>query len=155
MQRFGVHGLDVAAAPDHDLQAMSEAPKPTPAPAPAPAIDATLRFAIKCVAGSGVVLALGALTFGPRSALGVLIGGAMATANLWLFALVGKAFLERKGLSAPWAAIALLKFFALLAGIFLIMRSGVVTGLSLAVGYGAMPIGITVGGLFGPKPSES
>ena len=56
---------------------------------------------------------------------------------------------------AAEAAIALLKFFALLGGIFLIMRTGVVTGLSLAVGYGAMPMGITVGGLFGPKPPES
>jgi hypothetical protein len=128
---------------------MSDAPKGTPA------IDATMRFAIKCVAISGVVLALGGLTFGLRSALGVAIGGAMATANLWLFAHVGKAFLERRGLSAPWVAIALLKLFALLAGLWLIMRTGVVSGLSLAVGYGALPMGITVGGLFGPKPPEA
>lgn len=125
------------------------------APTPQPAIDATMRFAIKCVAISSVVLALGGLTFGLRSGLGVLIGGAMATANLWIFAQVGKAFLERKGMAAPWAVIAILKFAALLAGIWLIMRSGVVTGLSLAVGYGALPLGITVGGLFGPKPPES
>jgi len=114
-----------------------------------------MRAAVVCTAASGAVLAAGALlSFGLVTALGVAIGGAIATANLALFARIGKAFLDKRGMTAPWAAIALLKFFCLIAGVWLILRAGVVSPLSLAVGYGALPIGITVGGLFGPRPPD-
>ena len=128
-------------------------PAPTP-PAP-PALEPVMRAAVVCVAASAAVLSLGALvSFGFSTAVGVAAGGAIATANLVLFARIGKAFLDKRGLTAPWAAIALLKFFALVAAVWLVLRSGAVSPLALAVGYGSLPIGITVGGLFGPKPPE-
>lgn len=119
------------------------------------AVDAGMRAALFGVIGSAAALSLGALALaGPRAALGVAIGGAIAPLNLWVFAQVGEAFLSRRGRTAPWAAIGVIKLVVLLGGVWLILRSGVASGLSLIVGYGALPLGITVGTLFGPKPSE-
>jgi hypothetical protein len=118
-------------------------------------IDAGMRAALYGVIGSAVVISLGALAlFGPRAALGVAIGGALAPVNLWIFAQVGEAFLSRRGKTAPWAVIAIVKLVVLLGAVWLILRSGVASGLALIVGYGALPLGITVGTLFGPKPRE-
>ncbi|MDC3953231.1 ATP synthase subunit I [Polyangium jinanense] len=118
-------------------------------------LDAQMRAALFGVIGTGVVLSLGAFAFGgPRFGIGVAIGGALAPMNLWVFAQVGEAFLSRRGNTAPWAVIATIKLALLLGGVWLILRSGIASGLSLIVGYGALPIGITVGTLFGPKPPE-
>ncbi len=133
---------------------MSDADKPDERDKPGK-MDASMRAALIGVMGSAAALALGSLALGgPRFALGVAIGGALAPLNLWVFAQVGEAFLSRRGKTAPWAAIAPVKFVFLLGGVWLILRSGVASGLSLIVGYGALPIGITVGTLFGPKPPE-
>lgn len=118
--------------------------------------DATMRAAVLSVLVSGLCLAIGALGFfGWRSAFGVAVGGLLATANLAIFARIGQAFVARKGNTAPWGVIAVLKLVVLFGGIWLILKSGVVSGLALACGYGALPIGITVGSLFGPKPPEN
>jgi ATP synthase I subunit len=117
--------------------------------------DAAMRASIIGVAGSALVLSAGALAFfGKDAAIGIAIGGALATVNLWVFAQIGEAFLSRRGNTAPWAAIGMVKLAALFCAVWLILRSGYATGLSLAVGYGALPIGITLGSLFGPKPPE-
>jgi hypothetical protein len=117
--------------------------------------DAPMNAAIWSVAITALVLSgAAAAGFGARSALGVAIGGAIATANLWVFARIGQAFLSRKGNTAPWAVIAVVKLVALLGGVWLLMRSGWVSGLALTIGYGSLPIGITLGSLFGPKPPE-
>ena len=117
--------------------------------------DAQMRAAVIAVALCGVCLTLGALVFfSGRAALGVAIGGGIATVNLLVFARIGNAFLGRKGKTAPWAVIALLKLVVLFGGIWLILASGVISGLSLAVGYGALPLGITLASLFGPKPPD-
>jgi hypothetical protein len=116
---------------------------------------AQMRAAVIAVALSGLCLALGALAFfGGRTALGVAIGGGIATVNLLVFARLGDAFLGRKGKTAPWTVIAMLKLVVLFGGIWMILSSGVVSGLSLAAGYGALPLGITLGSLFGPKPPD-
>lgn len=121
----------------------------------APLGDAPMRAAVICVAISGLCLSFGALViFGGRSALGVAIGGAIATANLLVFARLGDAFIGRRGKTAPWAVIALFKLVFLFGGVWMILQSGVVTGLALAAGYGALPLGITLGTLFGPKPPD-
>lgn len=128
-------------------------------PAPAPVHegnDAPMNAAIWSVAGTGVVLSLAAVAaYGARAGLGVAFGGAIATANLLVFARIGQAFLGRRGNAAPWAVIAVIKLVALLGGVWLILRSNVVSGLALTIGYGALPIGITLGSLFGPKPPET
>jgi hypothetical protein len=126
---------------------------PTP-DAPKPDDGGTMHAAILSVAACGAALAMGAFAFfGLGTAFGVAIGGAIATANLWLFARIGAAFLSERG-RGPWVAIAILKLVFLFGGVFLLINSGIVSGISLAFGYGALPLGITLGSLFGPKPPD-
>jgi hypothetical protein len=136
----------------------SSPPEPSvtePSP-PASGNDASMNAAIWAVAGTAVVLSLaGIAAYGARAGLGVAIGGAIATANLWAFARIGQAFITRQGNTAPWAVIAAVKLVVLLGGVWLILRSGVVSGIALTIGYGALPIGVTLGSLFGPKPPET
>lgn len=114
-----------------------------------------MRGAVIAVAVSGAALALlGVALFDARAGVGVALGGALATANLAVFARLGDAFLGQKGSSAPWAAIALVKLVFLFGGVWLILKNDFVPGLALAAGYGALPIGITFGFLFGPKPPD-
>ena len=123
---------------------------------PDEAPDRTLSAAVTGVAATAVVLTIGAaLSFGLRAALGVGIGGAVATVNLVVLARIVRAFLGNKGNTAPWAIIAVIKLGGLIACVWLVMRTGVVSGLSLAIGYGSLPIGVTLGTLFGPKPPET
>ena len=123
---------------------------------PGPEVDdgGAMRAAILSTAACGAALAFaGFAVFGLSAAFGVAIGGAIATANLWLFARIGRAFLSEKG-RGPWIAIAFVKLVFLFGGVFLLIKSGTVSGISLAVGYGALPLGITLGSLFGPKPPD-
>jgi len=118
-------------------------------------LDEGIRAAMISVTLSAGVLAAGAfVAFDARSARGVAVGGAFALANLWAFARIGEAFLSRRGAAAPWAAFAVLKLLGLFGGVWLILRSGIASPISLLVGYGALPIGITLGTLFGPKPPD-
>ena len=114
-----------------------------------------MRGAVIAVAVSGAALAILAFAlFDARTGLGVLLGGALATANLAVFARLGDAFLVQKGNAAPWALIAVVKLVFLFGGVWIILKNNFVPGLALAVGYGALPVGITFGFLFGPKPPE-
>ncbi|UQA60995.1 ATP synthase subunit I [Polyangium aurulentum] len=129
---------------------MSEANKPKGS-----RLDASMRAALLGVIGSAVVLTVGAYAvMGRQAAQGVAIGGGLAAINLLVFAVIGEAVVARRGRTSPWAAVGMLKLVALLGVVWLILRSGIASGLSLAVGYGALPMGITLGSLFGPKPPE-
>lgn len=117
--------------------------------------DGTLKAAIRYVAVTGVVFAVIATGVeGVRFGLGVLAGGAIALANLIVLARIVEAFLTKKGNTAPWAIIAVLKLFFLLGGVWLILKSGVVSGVALVIGYMALPVGAVVASLFGPKPPD-
>ncbi len=117
--------------------------------------DRTLSAAVRTVALTGVVLALGGAVLGNlRFGAGVLMGGAIAVVNLIVLARIVQAFLGKKGNTAPWAIIAVLKLAMLLGGVYLLLKSEVVPVLSLAVGYTALPLGAVVASLFGPKPPE-
>lgn len=114
-----------------------------------------MRGAVIAVAVSGAALALlGFALFDARVGLGVALGGALATANLAVFARLGDAFLVQKGNAAPWALVAVVKLVFLFGGVWVILKNDFVPGLALAAGYGALPIGITFGFLFGPKPPD-
>ena len=114
-----------------------------------------MRAAIVSVFACGLLFAMvGFAFFGVREGFGVLIGGLIATANLFVFARVAQAFVERRGNTAPWGVIALLKLVLLFGGVLLILRSGAMSGVSLAAGYAALPFGITFASLFGPGPSD-
>jgi hypothetical protein len=134
---------------------MSEpVPPERAAPEPAPdRPDPTMTAAIRGVAIAG--LAIGALGFaasGVQAGLSALVGGAIATANLYVFVRIVGAFLAREGRTAPWAVITILKLTLLFGGVWVLLKSGLVSALWLAGGYAALPVGITFGTLFGPKP---
>jgi hypothetical protein len=116
--------------------------------------DPTLRAALAAVGIAAIVLTLGAgFGFDAHTAVGVGTGGAIAFANLAVFIRVGRAFLEKKN-TVSWGMIAVLKLVVLVGGVWMLIRNGAVSPLALAAGYGAMPLGITFGVLFGPKPPE-
>ena len=117
--------------------------------------DRTLRAAVQYVAATAVVFTIGAMLFADiRFGLGVLSGGVIAVVNLIVLARIVQAFLGKKGNTAPWAIIAVLKLFFLLAGVYLILKSGLVSGLALVIGYMSLPTGVVIASLFGPKPPE-
>lgn len=100
------------------------------------------------VAAWGVVLAVGAgVSQGWAAAAGTAVGALAASANLLVFALVGRGMLHGGARAKKWAGIALLKFIVLLAGGYALLSSGLVPALALALGYGALPLGITTGSL--------
>ena len=118
--------------------------------------DAPMRAAIISVFASGLCFALvGLAVFGARTGLGVLLGGLIASANLWVFSRVVRAFLDKRGNTAPWAVIAVLKMVFLFGGVWLLLQSGVVSAMALAMGYAALPLGVTLASLFGPSPPET
>jgi hypothetical protein len=118
-------------------------------------LDTAMIAALFAVAGCAVLLALGALIWaGPRAALGVAIGGAIATANLWLLAHILRGTLSGGPWSRLWSAAGGLKMLVLMGGAWLLIRSEVVSGLMLVVGYAALPLGATLGPLLRPRPNE-
>jgi hypothetical protein len=117
--------------------------------------DRTLRACILAVAISSAVLGFAALAFGGgRTALGVLTGGGIATLNLWALAKIASAFLSRRGPAPLWAILAFGKLLILVSGVYMLLKEGWVSGLHLAIGYAAMPIGITAGSLFARPPGD-
>jgi hypothetical protein len=118
------------------------------------ALTDRLRTAIRAVALSGGALSVVALpAFGLRSSLGVALGAAIATANLWALARILPAILPstREGAvaqsRAAWALLAALKMLAIFAVLWLVVRSGAVPPLAMMAGYGSLPIGIAIGSL--------
>jgi hypothetical protein len=118
--------------------------------------DAPMRAAIVSVFFSGLCLALAAFAFfGVHTGFSALVGGLLATANLAVFARVGQAFMERKGNTAPWGMVAVLKLLLLFGGVWFVLKNGLVSGLGLAAGYAALPFGVTIASLFGPKMPDA
>lgn len=115
---------------------------------PPNADDLTLRRAYLAVAIAGAALAVGALVgFGAKAGWSVAAGALVAWGNLWALAFAVKNLLG--GAQVKWSALAILKFIVLLAVTFVLIRSGAVLPLGLAVGFGALPLGIFVAGVFG------
>jgi hypothetical protein len=115
--------------------------------------DASMRAAILSVFGCGMCFVVaGAALYGLRAGLGVLLGALLATLNLWVFARVGQAFVSRAGNTAPWSVVAVLKLVLLFGGVWVVLKTEVVSPLALAAGYAALPFGVTFASLFGPAP---
>jgi hypothetical protein len=113
-----------------------------------------LGSALWAVGLVGVVLTIAAaIVAGPRSALGVGLGSAMAVANLWAVMRISRAFFGR-GQRLPWGLVALAKFSVLFGLVVLLVRSGVTDVLSLVIGYGALPFGIAASQLSGTTPAR-
>ena len=115
-------------------------------------LDAALITSIVAVGCAAVILTLGAGFFASaKAALGVAMGGLLATLNLWLFAYLGRAILAGGPRRGFYLLLTALKLAALLGLVYGVLRSGLSNGLLLALGYGAMPIGITIGNLLRPQ----
>lgn len=115
--------------------------------------DAPMRASILSVLLTGLCFGVVGFVVGDaRTGLGVVLGGLIATANLWVFARVGQAFVQKRGGGTPWGVIALLKMIFLFGGVWLILRTGAISAISLVAGYAALPVGIAIGSLFGPTP---
>ncbi len=118
-----------------------------------PRIDPDLKRAEAAVAAIGVVLSIGAWSFfGARVGGSVLAGAIVASLNLAVLARSVARLLA--GASAKWGFLAFLKFIALLALTFVLVDRNWVDALGLAVGFGALPLGVVVGSLFGSTVTE-
>ncbi len=95
-----------------------------------------------------------ALLFDPRATVGVAVGGLLATLNFILFIRLVGAFMSQKGNAAPWAVLAGVKLLGLFAVVYIILKRGDLPALSLAIGYGALPIGISLGSLVKARPVQ-
>jgi hypothetical protein len=103
--------------------------------------DHSLRAALWAVALSGAVLTLGApFVLGKGGVLGVALGSLLAASNLWALARVVRALMN--GASLPWVMLGGAKLFVLLALVAVILKLEIAGLIPLAIGYGALPIGI-------------
>jgi hypothetical protein len=116
----------------------------------------SLRAPLLATAFIGLLLALGAAGMGGvRACLGVSVGAVLGLANLWVLGWVVSRLTTGAGSRAGWSVLAGLKFAALVAACYLLLRAGVVALGPLAIGYGALPLGIVVGQLaFGRQVRE-
>ena len=111
-------------------------------------LAATLR-AVAVVGATATAVA--ALVGGGRAMLGVAIGALVALGNLWVVGRVVRGFVSGTA-QAPWGFVAATKFALLVAGLWLLLRSGVVDLFPLVIGYGSLPLGIFASQLGGSAP---
>jgi hypothetical protein len=117
--------------------------------------DPALGSSVRATAVAAVVLSIVcAIAVDPWFALGTLIGGLLATANLVLFIRIVETFVAQTqgGKAVPWAMLWALKLAGLFLCVFVILRRGDVNALAFVIGYGALPIGIALSSLFGKPP---
>jgi len=113
-------------------------------PEGAPPLNAQMMTSITCVAGVAVALAVGSVVgFGWRMGASCAAGGLVATLNLWAFAYVGRGMLTAK--RRLWGLLGGLKLLVLLGVFYLLLSSGMLAGLGVAAGYGALPLGVVIG----------
>jgi hypothetical protein len=117
--------------------------------------DLAMRRAYGAVAAVGVMLCVGAaLLFSVKLGLSALVGSFIAVANLWVLSRAVRNLLSGSGSRTPWALVAAAKFFVLLGVTYVLVRSGVIAPLGLALGFGALPVGILLSGLASPRTRE-
>jgi hypothetical protein len=103
--------------------------------------DHSLRAALWAVVLTGAVLTLGApFVLGKGGVLGVALGSLIAALNLWALTRVVRALMNGAGL--PWVLLGGAKLFMLLALVAVILKLEIAGLVPLAIGYGALPIGI-------------
>ncbi len=113
--------------------------------------DPSLTAAYFGVAASGAVLLAGAgIWFALRTMGAVGLGVVLALSNLWVVERLVHVYLRSE--RGRWALIALVKAMLLFALVAVLVRKGDVDVLPLAVGFGALPFGIALSGIW-PIPS--
>ena len=110
-----------------------------------------LSSALWGIALTGVALTVASpFVLGRGAVIGVGLGAALTGFNLWALARIVRAFMNGAGL--PWAILAALKLFGLLAVVALVLKLGITTVVPLAIGYCAMPVGIVIAQLSSARP---
>jgi hypothetical protein len=130
-------------------------PDETEAPR-AQGLDPRMRASILGVAAIGATFAAGAFAgFGARAGVSVATGAVIAVANLYFLARIVGALLGGRVDGNPnaglWGIFGVLKIVILFGGVWLLFSSNLVDPISLVVGWGALPVGITLGTLFSDK----
>jgi hypothetical protein len=106
--------------------------------------SATLSRTIWSVALIGVAMVLVAVFVGGgRAAFSVFVGAATGVLNLVVIGVLVRKLIS--GRSLPWGVVSFVKLVVLFGGLFLLLKTGVVQILPLVIGYGALPLGITLG----------
>ncbi len=109
--------------------------------------DPSLNAAYVCVAASGVLLlVVSALYSGQRSLAGVALGVVLAISNLWVLERVVGVYLQAE--RGRWALMALVKSTALFVIVGLLVKTGAIDVLPLVAGFGALPAGVVLAGLW-------
>ena len=112
--------------------------------------------ALWAVAAVGLLLTLSApVLIGPGTAPSVAIGAALALGNLWALSRLVQSFLQGSGARLPWVVVSVLKFFALLLVVAVLVRAGHASVLPLMLGFAALPLGIVAAQLRTGSPTES
>lgn len=120
--------------------------------------------AIKFVAVVALLLfVLTTPSYGWAFSRGVLVGGVLAVANLWMTAKSVRAFLggntgpDETRTGASWGTFAVFKLLVLSLGTYLMFHFRLVHGFALIIGLAALPIGVVCLQLAGPpvKPRPS
>lgn len=133
---------------------------PEQAPRPG-ALDASVRTSLVAIAGFAMTFATcAAVGWGPKAAVSVLVGGAIALLNLYGLARILGAFLGLRSASDAnaglWGVLAIFKVIGLFGGVWLLLGATFIAPIAMLVGWGSLPLGIALGALFTDKndPSE-
>jgi hypothetical protein len=111
---------------------------------------ALIAISIFGLLGTGAALWLG----GMQPARSVAFGAGIAAGNLWLLAQMVRAFLAKKGSTAPWGIIAVLKYCVLFGAMYVLVKTRTVDILPFAIGFGALPVGIVFAQLVNPRHDQ-
>lgn len=106
-----------------------------------------MNAAYVSVAISGAFLLVGGgVWFGVRASSGIALGVVLAVSNLWVLERLVRAYLDSE--RGRWAIVAVVKAAAILGMVALLVKAGAVDVGALAAGYGALPLGIVIAGLW-------
>jgi hypothetical protein len=116
--------------------------------------DHGMRAALWAVAICGALLTLASpFVLGRGGILGVALGSAIAALNLWSLGRIVRAFMHGAGL--PWVLLGALKLVGLVGLLALVLHLGLTTVIPLAIGYGALPVGIVFAQLGAARPPSA
>jgi hypothetical protein len=119
--------------------------------------DRSFRRVFVVVAVAGLLLGGGAYALrGERIALSALVGTLLGLSNLYILARIVAVIAvphedAKSNGASTWGIIALGKLMALTGIMWLLMTRHLVDPIGLVVGYGALPIGIAIGGVVSDK----
>ncbi len=112
--------------------------------------DSGLRQTYMTVASVGALLTVSGFAFaGIEFCLSTALGATIAFVNLVLLSRSVSRVLA--GGRTTWAALFVVKFAALLLLTYLLIDRGLVVPLGLALGFGALPLGVVLGGFWTPE----